>query len=84
MEAPPQRRDINELLTTGYFKTSRGKSPSGFVIASSPSSLLMFALEPPLLRATRRPTSQPPTMSLAPVVEAVVMALADGCLHYRS
>lgn len=38
MEAPPPRRDINELLTAGYFKTSRGKSPSGFVIASSLSS----------------------------------------------
>ena len=30
MEAPSQKRDINELLTTGYFKTTRGKSPSGW------------------------------------------------------
>jgi hypothetical protein len=34
MELPPQRRDINELLVNGYFKTARGKSPSGFVVAS--------------------------------------------------
>lgn len=25
---PPVRRDINELLTQGYFKTARGRSPS--------------------------------------------------------
>lgn len=27
----PQRRDINELLTQGFFTTSRGKSPSKYV-----------------------------------------------------
>jgi hypothetical protein len=27
----PHRRDINELLVNGYFKTSRAKSPSGSV-----------------------------------------------------
>ncbi|PMD28701.1 hypothetical protein NA56DRAFT_615200 [Hyaloscypha hepaticicola] len=37
MEAPQHRRDINELLTTGSFKTSRAKSPSGFVIAPTVS-----------------------------------------------
>jgi len=33
MEGVPraERRDITELLTTGYFKTKRGKSPSGYV-----------------------------------------------------
>jgi hypothetical protein len=32
---PPQRRDINELLVNGYFKTARGKSPSMSVALDS-------------------------------------------------
>lgn len=72
MELPPQRRDINELLANGYFKTARGKSPSGFVIASSRQSPPnIYSAEPPL-RATRPPFSEPPTMSHATIVEVEV------------
>jgi hypothetical protein len=82
MEAP-QRRDINELLTTGYFKTSRGKSPSGFVLASSLSSLanVSFAELPP--RATLPLSSRPTTMSPASEVAVEIEAHVDACLHPR-
>jgi len=84
MEAPPQRRDINELLTTGYFKTARGKSPSGLVIASLSWNLANVCFAEPPLRATRPRSSQPLTMFHANAVEADKEALADDFLHLRA
>jgi hypothetical protein len=81
MEATPQKRDINELLTTGYFKTTRGKSPSGFVLASSLSRLANVSFAELLPRPTLTHSSQPLTMPPASAVKVETEALADDCLR---
>ncbi|PMD49147.1 uncharacterized protein K444DRAFT_649082 [Hyaloscypha bicolor E] len=54
MEAPSQKRDINELLTTGYFKTTRGKSPSGAPTSSNAHSFLAASHDAPRQRSQSR------------------------------
>ncbi|TVY57116.1 hypothetical protein LSUE1_G010063 [Lachnellula suecica] len=68
----PQRRDINELLTHGFFTTARGKSPSKPAshtnepsLSSSASFLKTPASEPPRDRSrsrVRRHRPPPPTV----------------------
>ncbi|KAE9374000.1 hypothetical protein N431DRAFT_371352 [Stipitochalara longipes BDJ] len=53
MEAPP-RRDINELLTTGYFKTARAKSPSEAPTPSHTPSFLSASHDVPHERSRSR------------------------------
>jgi len=67
MEAPPQKRDINELLTTGYFKTTRGKSPlqSSYIDQRSliPRSLSRC---PPPAQSKSKPKPSQTTASASP------------------
>ncbi|KAG9247540.1 hypothetical protein BJ878DRAFT_435051 [Calycina marina] len=71
----PQRRDINELLVNGYFKTSRAKSPAGLTsTTNSPSFLNTGEVELPRQRSrsqelprrrTPRPTVEDEAVSLS-------------------
>ncbi|KAH8682901.1 hypothetical protein BGZ60DRAFT_524245 [Tricladium varicosporioides] len=68
----PQRRDINELLTQGFFTTARGKSPSAVSSPRSSSTYLQTQPEPRRDRSRSRARGPPPPR---PTVEDEAVSL---------
>ncbi|KAH8594612.1 hypothetical protein B0O99DRAFT_170934 [Bisporella sp. PMI_857] len=78
MEAPTQRRDINELLVNGYFKTSRARSPAGSTPTTNAPSFLTTPAEqgvsrPQSVSRSRGPPRRPPPR---PTVEDEAISLS--------
>lgn len=76
----PQRRDINELLTQGFFTTSRGKSPSKTSTPqpAAPSLLNTAASEAPRDRSRSRVRRKRPPR---PTVEDEAVSLGRESSH---